>query len=130
MARLRTWTALVLLALAGCTDSSRLCKQIDDEAEALRARLAACDPGDPGSCVLERMSGGACLHSFRCSVALNRDWQQLDSQGLVAQLERERRACGGSCEYILCASDEGRSAACNPTSRRCELVQDTDAGSH
>lgn len=121
-------TGLALVALGSCLDTSRPCGQVDDEARALRITLSACDPGDPESCVLERMSGGRCLTPFRCTVALNRDWRQLDRHGQLESLERDRRACGGTCDYVLCGSDQDRKAVCNPTSRLCEMVQNTDAG--
>jgi hypothetical protein len=65
--------ALTLAVLAGCLSTARPCGQVEDEARALRITPSACDPAEPDSCLLERMSGGMCLDSFKCTVALNRD---------------------------------------------------------
>jgi len=120
---------LVLAAFAACSSSPpRPCAEVDQEARMLRDEAAACDPSEASeSCVLVKMSGGVCLDSFKCTLALHYDWARRDIDERFERLERERQNCGKECEYRLCASDTDRRAMCNPSTRRCQLVTDTAA---
>jgi len=108
------WSGLVLLVAAGC------CDKIKEDADALKAKHAKCEPGD--TCVLVEMydvvGDDNCLGAFQCSAALNE--AALDGFESEAKDLADRFAHCNECAQAGCAGTDGMEAFCNEETSKCD----------
>jgi hypothetical protein len=106
---------LVALVATSC------CDQIKEDAAALKAEHAECEPGD--TCVLVSMydlvGDDTCLGAFQCAAALNA--ADLDGFESEAKDLAERFAHCNECAQAGCAGTEGLEAFCNEETSTCDM---------
>jgi hypothetical protein len=109
------WSGLFLLVAVGC------CDQIKEDADALKARHAKCEPGD--TCVIVEMYDAVgddnCLGAFQCPTALNA--ADLDGFESKAKDLAGRFTHCDECAQADCAGTDGMEAFCNEETSKCDM---------
>jgi hypothetical protein len=112
---------LLYLGLLGC---SRNCKEIKEEARALRNSHVACRAGDSCQVVnLYELAGADnCLAALQCGAAFRAGVDLQEFRRRAADLVSDYEACR-DCEMAGCPGIRGATARCNEAQGMCEIVQ-------